>query len=269
MLLDPYGGALGMRQQLLELVECFSFETVFLVDVGGDLLAVGTETELRSPLADALALASLADFPVPVRVAVAGPGLDGELSSTYVRSRCLSLNGELFARLDTSDVEPFFPALAEHPSESTTLLAAAAIGMSGKVEIRDNADLVSLTDASADVYILGASSAFSGNQLAQRLATTRSMDEAEAATLNVCGRSELDYERRKAAMRRHLIPPTASERRSRLRDYWSSSTARGISLATFRRLTEVMRLTRYDPNLVRSMVGSRAHRRLALCWTSP
>jgi hypothetical protein len=269
VLLDPENGAAGMRRQLIELVDYFSFDSVLLVDVGGDLLAVGTEADLRSPLADALALAALADFPIQVRVAVAGPGLDGELSEAYVRSRCLGLGGALFARLDSSDVEPHFAALAGHPSESTTLLAAAALGLTGYAEIRDNADLVSLTNASADVFDLSVSAVFVGNQLAQRLATTHSMAEAEAVTLTVCGRSELDYERRKAAAQRLLTPPTTSELRRRLQDYWSSSTARGITLATFRRLTETMRLARYDPDLIRSLAGSRAHRRLALCWTAP
>ena len=37
-----------MRQQLAQLVESLSFESAVLVDVGGDVLATGTEAELRS-----------------------------------------------------------------------------------------------------------------------------------------------------------------------------------------------------------------------------
>ena len=99
VLLDPSSGAQGMRQQVIELVQHFSFRSVLLVDVGGDVVATGTEEKLRSPLADALALATLVDFPVPVRVAVAGPGLDGELAASYVRSRCIDLGGEPLGRL--------------------------------------------------------------------------------------------------------------------------------------------------------------------------
>jgi hypothetical protein len=268
VLLDPSSGALGMRQQLIELVEHFAFASVLLVDVGGDLVATGTEEDLRSPLADALALATLADFPLPVRVAIAGPGLDGELAPSYVRSRCLALGGELFGRLVASDVEPYLPALAQHPSEATTLLAAAAVGMTGRAEIRDSADLVSLDDESADVYVLDASSAVAFNQLAQKLVTTHSIAEAEAVTVAICGRSELDYERRKATILLATKPPTAAEMHHRLQNYWSSSTARGITLATFRRLTEIMGLTSYDANLIRALAGAHADRRLALCWTS-
>jgi hypothetical protein len=267
VLLDPYSGAVGMRQQLMELTEHFSFESALLVDVGGDLLAIGTEAELRSPLADALALASLADFPVPVHIAVAGPGLDGELSPSYVRTRCITLGGTLFAHLEDTDVEPHFPALAEHPSEATTLLAAAALGMTGRAEIRDNADLVSLTAESANVYVLSLSAALAGNQLAKQLIPTHSMSEAESAALAICGRSELSYERQKAATLYSMTAPTEAEMRRRLEDYWSSSAARGVTLVTFRRVGEVMKLTSYDSNLIRSLAGSHAHERLALCST--
>jgi hypothetical protein len=269
VLLDPSSGALGMRQQVIELVQHFSFTSVLLVDVGGDVVATGTEEELRSPLADALALATLADFPVPVHVAVAGPGLDGELAASYVRSRCLAHGGELFGRLTAADIEPHFRALAQHPSEATTLLAASALGITGRAEIRDNADFVALNNDSADVYVLDAAAAVDCNQLTQALVATRSMTEAEAATVALCGRSELDYERQKAIMLRSMSPPTAAEMQRRLQDYWSFSTVRGITLTTFRRLSEVLRLTSYDPTLIRVLAGSHADRRLALCWTSP
>jgi hypothetical protein len=268
VLLDPSNGAVGMRQQLIELVEHFASASVLLVDVGGDLVASGTEEDLRSPLADALALASLADFPISVRVAIAGPGLDGELAASYVRARCTAIGGKLFGRLGAADVEPYFAALARHPSEATTLLAAAALGMTGRAEIRDSADLVSLDGGSAEVYVIDASAAVASNQLAQELVATQSMDEAEAATVAICGRSELDYERRKATMLLAMKPPPATEMRGRLQNYWSFATARGITLATFRRLTEVMHLTTYDADLVRTLAGARADSRLALCRTS-
>ena len=268
VLLDPSKGAVGMRQQLIELVEHSAFASVLLVDVGGDLVAAGTEEDLRSPLADALTLASLADFPIPVQVAVAGPGLDGELAAPYVRSRCTAIGGKLFGRLEAGDVEPYFPALARHPSEATTLLAAAALGMTGRAEIRDSANVVSLDGESAEIYVMDASGAIALNQLAQELITTKSMDDAEAATVAICGRSELDYERRKATMLLAMKPPPATEIRERLQGYWSFATARGITLATFRRLTEIMHLTTYDADLVRTLAGARADRHLALCRTS-
>lgn len=267
-LMDPSRGALGMREQVIELIERFSFDSVLLVDVGGDLVGVGTEPTLRSPLADALALASLANLPVPVRVAVAGPGLDGELSAPYVRARCRELGGELAGRLGRSDVEPYLSVLGEHPSESTTLFAAAAVGMVGRAEIRDNADLVALTDASTEIYVLDGAAVIAGSPLAKELKASRSLREAEAMTRAVCGRSELDHERQKAETMRLRRSPSSSQMQWALDAYWPYATASGITLVTFRRLSEVMRLTRYDPALIRSLAGSRADSRLAICRTA-
>ena len=80
----------------------------------------------------------------------------------------------------------------------------------------------------------------------------------------MCGRCELDYERQKAAaLPQKTIP--AAEMQRKLQEYWLSAAARGITLATFRRLTEVMKLPRYDPKLIRSIAGVHADKRLALC----
>ena len=268
VLLDPFSGATGMRKQLVQLVESLSFESAILVDVGGDVLATGAEAELRSPLADSLSLAALADFPVPVQVAVAGPGLDGELSTSYARSRCVALGGSLTFRLADRDIAPWYSALAQLPTEATTLLAAAALGTTGRAEIRDDTDTVAIGNDSADVYLLSASNALVGNQLAQNLVSSHSLAEAEAAAISICGRSELSYERQKAEKLRSMTAPSAKEMRRRLEDYWIASVGRGVTLATFRRLAEVMKLTRYDAGLIRSLAGTHAHPRLALCQTS-
>jgi hypothetical protein len=182
--------------------------------------------------------------------------------------RCVSLGGSLVFRLGVPDIAPWYPALAQLPTEATTLLAAAALGIKGRAEIRDNADTIFLRNDSADVYLLPISSALAGNQLAQKLVPTHSLAEAEVAALSICGRSELSYERQKAVRLRSMVVPSATEMGRRLEDYWVSSAGRGVTLATFRRVAEVMRLTRYDADLIRSLVGAHAHEHLALCQTS-
>jgi hypothetical protein len=91
VLLDPVHGAMGLQEQLAALVDTTDAERVALVDVGGDILGTGTEPELKSPLADALALAATDALPVPVEVLVPGAGLDGELSEQTVLSRIRQL----------------------------------------------------------------------------------------------------------------------------------------------------------------------------------
>jgi len=48
--MDPTGGAVGIRQQIRELIGLLSAGSVMLVDVGGDVAAHGDEPTLLSPL---------------------------------------------------------------------------------------------------------------------------------------------------------------------------------------------------------------------------
>ena len=96
-------------------------------------------------------------------------------SPHHMRVRALFPLGErYFARLGVQDIEPWYSPLAQLPTEATTLLAAAALGVRGRAEIRDNADSVSVIDESADIYLLPISNVLAGNQLAQKLVATRS-----------------------------------------------------------------------------------------------
>ena len=92
-LLDPTHGAVGMQGQLNELIDLYQPTHVDVVDVGGDALATGHEPGLRSPLADALALAACARIRVQTHLLVAGPGLDGELSETDVLKGLIRTQG--------------------------------------------------------------------------------------------------------------------------------------------------------------------------------
>ena len=94
-----------------------------------------------------------------------------------------------------------------HPSEATGLLCAAAAGIRGTAEIRDQGLPVTLSDQTAEVHALPAHRIIEINQLAQQLRHTGSLESAEDA-LRAAGRqSEIDYERRKA---NNLGDPTAS-----------------------------------------------------------
>src|SRR6266849_2354188 len=90
-LLDPRAGTVGLARQLVELAEQLRASSVCVVDVGGDILARGDEASLRSPLADSLVVAALAEHPLPVQLAVAGVGLDGELGPPYLLRRLADL----------------------------------------------------------------------------------------------------------------------------------------------------------------------------------
>ncbi|CAM5677681.1 hypothetical protein SGLAM104S_04386 [Streptomyces glaucescens] len=126
-LLDPHHGAEGITRQLEELVSHLAPALIDLLDVGGDILAQGDEPTLKSPLADALTLAACCQVNAPIRLLVAGPGLDGEISPT------------IYAPCSARPSTPSRPrmwrrsaAFSEwHPSEATAMLAATARGARG------------------------------------------------------------------------------------------------------------------------------------------
>jgi hypothetical protein len=241
VVLDPGGGAVGMREQLRELVEIYRPEALQIVDVGGDVLAEGNEAELRSPLADGLVAAAAADLPVDVDVLVAGPGLDGELPEAYVRERVRQLGGELIAHLQGEAIEAFLPILEWHPSEATALLVAAASGLRGTVEIRGAGLPVRLTEHSADVYRAPHQAVQAASPIVTALVGTRSLGEAEFRVREACGFSELDYERAKAGKAAKDDPSREcgglDERALR---FEREAQERGVDFVTFRRLAEAL-----------------------------
>jgi len=241
VLLDPADGATGLRTQLAELVSLYSADAVIVVDVGGDAIARGDEPTLLSPLADGLAVAATIGIEIPVTVLVAGAGLDGELSEAQV----LAVTGpEPVRRLGADDITPFRGVLDWHPSEATALLAAAALGLRGRVEMRDAGLGVTLTDRSPDVYSLALEQVVEHNRLAAALTDTTTLSESEDIARAVCASCELDYERTKANVRRaaNRGQVTAPDDEA-IRTFEVDAAARGVDYVTFRRIAEVTDLT--------------------------
>ncbi|MGV9312749.1 DUF1152 domain-containing protein [Streptomyces sp. NPDC003691] len=239
-LIDPRHGVHGITRQLTELVEQLRPESIDLLDVGGDILARGDEPTLRSPLADALTLAACHRLDAPVRLLVAGPGLDGELSVEALRP----LLGPAVAAFTPEHAAAVDSVLAWHPSEAAAMLAATARGTRGLCETRDAGLPVALTDESPTVHEVDIDDAFQRNRLAHAIATTTTLAAAEALSRDICGFSEIDYERDKAA-RLSATPPTPFDPEAtliRVAAYEHQACGRGITHTTFRRLTEVLGL---------------------------
>ncbi|MGW1976091.1 DUF1152 domain-containing protein [Streptomyces sp. NPDC001889] len=239
-LIDPHHGALGIARQLDRLIRHLEPDSVDLLDVGGDILARGDEPALRSPLADALTLAACSQAGAPARLLVAGPGLDGELDAGELRG----LLGRNVLTLAPGHVEAIAHVLEWHPSEATALLAATARELRGLCEIRGAGLPVPLTDEGPTVHEVGLGTALERNRPARAIAATTTLAEAERLTRDICGFSEIDGEREKAARlgtrpARALDPAAAL---ARVADYEHRARARGVSHTTFRRLAEVLGL---------------------------
>ncbi|MEU5255271.1 DUF1152 domain-containing protein [Streptomyces longwoodensis] len=254
-LLDPYQGAQGLTHQLEDLVSHLEPESIDLLDVGGDILARGDEPTLKSPLADALTLAACCQVNAPVRLLVAGPGLDGELPPEDIND----VLGLVVHAFTASDAEAISAVLEWHPSEATALLAATARGVRGTCEIRDAGLPVPLTGDSPTVHEVDLDNAVSRNQLARAVMATASLEEAEAHSREICGYSEIGYERNKTLWLKEQQPAKLEPAAvwAQLDPFESEARARGVTHTTFRRLTEVLNLSGSQRNDLRQLLISR------------
>ncbi|MET9834835.1 DUF1152 domain-containing protein [Streptomyces sp. NPDC006385] len=264
-LIDPHHGVEGVTRQLEELVSHLEPESIDLLDVGGDILARGDEPTLKSPLADALTLAACCQVNAPIRLLIAGPGLDGELSSDDLRPAL----GGVTHTLTAKDVEPISAVLEWHPSEATAMLAATARGVRGTCEVRDAGLPVPLTDEGAAVHEVDLDEALSRNSLTRAIMTTATLDEVEAHSREVCGFSEIDYERNKAAWLKEQPPVEldAEAVLARLDQFEAEARSRGVTHTTFRHITEALNLDGSQRDALRQLlISSRPEQYDAPLW---
>jgi hypothetical protein len=205
VLIDVAGGvasaAAGIEAATVEL-DC---DLVILADVGGDVLATGTEPGLASPLCDAVMLAAAARLPAGVSslLAVAGAGCDGELTPTEVMTRLAELAGG-GAWIGTFSVTPgvareIDAAAGAVPTEASLQIARCAGGEVGPTPIRGGRRTVELTPLGAMVFVLDPLLAMAaGLPLANAVAGARSIAEGRDALAALDVRTELDYERDRA-----------------------------------------------------------------------
>ncbi|MGY4742630.1 DUF1152 domain-containing protein [Streptomyces sp. ATMOS53] len=265
-LIDPHHGAEGITRQLEEFVSHLEPTSIDLLDVGGDILARGNEPTLKSPLADALTLAACCQLNAPVRLLIAGPGMDGELPVDEVRS----LLGPLVHTFNAEDAERVSSVLEWHPSEATGMLAATTRGIRGICEVRDAGLPIPLTDAGPTVHEVDLDDALNRNELARSILSTTTLDEVEAHSREVCGYSEIDYERNKAAWLKDqptvsLDPDTVLPR---LHEFESEARSHGVTHTTFRRLTEALGMPGSQrEDLRRLLINSRPEQYAAPLWS--
>jgi hypothetical protein len=216
--------------------------SVTLVDVGGDVVADGGEPGLKSPMADCLALAACAALPLPADVAVLGAGLDGELPHEYVIDRVRTLGGETAAHLGPRDAAQVMDVFGWHLSEASGILAAAARGVRGTIEVLGAGTPIEIGEHSATVFMIGAGALAKASRLCRSLAATADLAQVEAVVLSVCGRTELDVEREKAKALRSRPPVAADPRelRRRITQFEQRAAARGSDFVTIRRLAEAV-----------------------------
>ncbi|WP_371660967.1 DUF1152 domain-containing protein [Streptomyces sp. NBC_00280] len=267
-LIDPGKGAEGVTRQLEELVAYLQPTSIDLLDVGGDVLARGDEPTLKSPLADSLTLAACGQVNAAIRLLVAGPGLDGELPHEDLQD----MLGPRVHTFTAEDADPISPVLEWHPSEATGMLAATARGVRGTCEIRDAGLPIPLTDESPTVHEVDLDQALSRNKLARAIMSTTTLSQVEALSREICGFSEIDYERNKALWLKDQRPAKldAESVLIQLAQFEAEARSRGVTHTTFRHLTEVLNLDGSQRDeLRRLLINKRPEPYAAPLWRIP
>ncbi|WEV77737.1 DUF1152 domain-containing protein [Janibacter cremeus] len=235
---DLDGGTIGLRDQLRHLARSLDVGELVVVDVGGDIVARGSEPGLRSPLADSLSLAAALGTGIPTTVMILGAGADAEVPEGEVKRLLEGAGGRPVGRVTSDDVHALAPVLSWHPTEATALVAAGAKGMRGFVAMRRGRDPVPVSDHTPEVWVVSQPT-LDSFPLARMLQETTSLSEAEDV-MRFAAVNEIDFERKVAA-------ETPAERpRKPLPVVISDMAAMGATHITSRRLSETLCLRGLD-----------------------
>jgi hypothetical protein len=207
VLVDVTRGAEGVAAGLREAARRLDCDVAIYLDVGGDVLADGSEPGLASPLCDAIMLAgaAAATDSLPGAAAVFGAGCDGELTPVEVLAR-LAAAGRAGAWLGTHGPEPRLAddieaAAAVVTTEASVMAARCARGETGPTPIRGGRRTVELSPIGALTFFVDPVRAVEA-AVAPLAAAVTGTDELEAANDALHAielRTELDYERGRAA----------------------------------------------------------------------
>ena len=204
-LIDITRGAAGASTGIAAAMQRLECDLLVGVDVGGDVLGHGDEEGLASPLCDAVMVSAMLDAAGEgdALLAVIGAGCDGELTPAQVLERVAAL-GRARAWLGTWGMPPGVAAELERaaervPTEASLMVARCARGETGVVPIRGGRRHVELGPVGALAFFFDPVAALEGLPLARAVDGSESINAARDALAALGVRTELDYERDRAA----------------------------------------------------------------------
>lgn len=240
LLIDPTEGAVGMTRQVHAAADYFGSSSTTLVDVGGDALTDGEDEGLRSPLADLLSLAACSNVDLPSCLLTVGLGLDGELAEETLLRRIADLDGKPALPMPGRFFDTVRAIFQWHPSEASGLLALAADGLRGLVEVRDSGSQIQITEKTSNAFMIDARKVLKLGP-APLLVATSSILEVRAILKRATGIAEVEYEERKARKMsaRNSHAPTSCDL-ARVDTVAAMAYARNSVGLTVRRLAELI-----------------------------
>ncbi|TDA29793.1 MAG: hypothetical protein DSO00_03285 [Archaeoglobi archaeon] len=194
--LDITKGAKNLVRGLREFMEENGIGIAIGVDAGGDAIAVGYESGVRSPLADAVSVAALSE--VDGILSVTGFGSDGELKLEELMFNIAEIfkrGGFLGCSSISSEDSREMTSLCELVvTEASRIPIIAYSGEFGIRRIRKGRTVL-ITPISALIFHFRARVVFEINEVAKLIKDCESIEEANIV-LNKNGiTTELDYER--------------------------------------------------------------------------
>lgn len=198
LFIDASKGVYGVSEAIKAASEILGVEAVIGLDTGGDMLAIGCEDNLWSPLADAVSLAGMVESGLPSLVAVHGPGADGELPPTTVLqyiSRIASNDGLIeVLGLNKYEVNYISKIMENVYSEASKLPIYAFKGEYGTREIRSKTRSVEISPLTATTFLLDLQKVYEWSEQAKVVHGTRGISQAKEQLNKHCVVTELDLE---------------------------------------------------------------------------
>ncbi|MGZ8532976.1 MAG: DUF1152 domain-containing protein [Candidatus Binatia bacterium] len=204
LLVDINGGVNGVVDGLEVAMSALDADLLVGLDVGGDSLAQGEEPGLRSPLADSIMLAALAELEKRGHRTiwgVFGYGSDGELTVDEIEL-ALSKLGAAGALLGAWSLTPKIAAELEAviktvPTEASAIPVQCFRGAWGRHDIRRGERQVKLTPLTALTFFIVTGTLYDTlARPAQAVRRSSSLDQANDALHALGIATELDYERK-------------------------------------------------------------------------
>jgi hypothetical protein len=203
LLVDINGGVKGVVEGLTVAMKHLNTDLLVGLDVGGDSLAEGHESGLRSPLADAIMLAAFAELAqrgYRTMWGVFGYGSDGELTVDEIETalgKLAAADGLLGAWSLTPKIAAELEEVVKTvPTEASAIPLRCFRGAWGNSAIRSGARHVKLTPLTALTFFMSTGTLYDTlAQPARALRTSASLDQANDALHALGIATELDYER--------------------------------------------------------------------------
>ncbi|MGC8573672.1 MAG: hypothetical protein C0172_01815 [Caldisphaera sp.] len=196
--IDLTKGTEGVIRGINDIAENYNIDVVIGVDVGGDILSLGCEENLWSPLADSISLSALYHINFDKALAVYGPGGDGELDTNTILKYVSDISKQKglieIMGMSYEDSELLENLIKNVYTEASLIPLLSFKGEYGNKMIRNNTRVVKLSPILSTSYLLDVDIVYNRSELPKLVNGTGGIGQANQALNDRCLYTELDLE---------------------------------------------------------------------------